>query len=363
MGIIPQGTGRRQALEHASLRDLGIRREKVSECIYLLPKEGKVYKANLHCHTIHSDGHLTPQEVREAYRERGYQIIAVTDHRHYQWHRDLCDKDFLALAAMEVDINEHFKRPGDFSHVKTYHMNLYDAAPEKFVEEKRGNLLPERRYNDTDYINEYIQKMKEYGFYACYNHPYWSLQNYDDYKNLRGFWGMEIYNHGCEHDGLYGFNPQSYDEMLRQGNRLFCVATDDNHNQFPFGDPLCDSFGGFVMVKAERLTYEAVTGALLRGDFYSSMGPEIYHMSVKDGVLEIETSPVEKIYVMMSGRNCHKKVAVPGQTLTGAAFPLDGTEEYIRVQIRDGQGRYACSNAYELRGTVPVLRAYDMAGS
>ena len=85
-------------------------------------------------------------------------------------------------------------------------------------------------------------------------------------------------------------------------------------------------------------------------------------MSVKDGVLEIETSPVEKIYVM-SGRNCHKKVAVPGQTLTGAAFPLDGTEEYIRVQIRDGQGRYACSNAYELRGTVPVLRAYDMAGS
>lgn len=43
----------------------------MSECIYLLPKEGKVYKANLHCHTIHSDGHLTPQEVREAYRERG----------------------------------------------------------------------------------------------------------------------------------------------------------------------------------------------------------------------------------------------------------------------------------------------------
>ncbi len=333
----------------------------MAERIYLLPEEGTVYKANLHCHTTYSDGRLTPEEIRTAYQEQGYQIVAFTDHRHYQWHRDLCSNDFLALAALEVDINEHFRVPGDFSRVKTYHINLYDTMPERFTEEKQKDLQPERRYHDTDYINEYIREMKKYGFFACYNHPYWSLQNYDDYKNLRGFWGMEIYNYGCEHDGLYGFNPQSYDEMLRQGNRLFCVATDDNHNRMPFGDPLCDSFGGFTMVKAERLTYEAVMAALLRGDFYSSMGPEIYGMSVKDGLLEIETSPVEKIYVMTSGRDCYKKVAAPGQTITGALFELKGTEEYIRIQIRDGQGRYACSNAFEMRGSVPVRRTYSMA--
>ena len=57
-----------------------------------------------------------------------------------------------------------------------------------------------------------------------------------------------------------------------KGNRLFCVAADDNHNACPFGDPLCDSFGGFVMVKAEELTYDAVIKALLHGDFYSSIG-------------------------------------------------------------------------------------------
>ncbi len=49
--------------------------------------------------------------------------------------------------------------------------------------------------------------------------------------------------------------------------------------------------------------------------------------------------------------------------MTRVSFVLDGTEEYIRVQVRDGQGRYACSNAYEMRGTVPVLRTYDMLGS
>lgn len=45
---------------------------------------------------------------------------------------------------------------------------------------------------------------------------------------------MEIYNHGCEHDGLYGYAPLAYDEMLR----ISCIATDDNHNAYPPENPL-----------------------------------------------------------------------------------------------------------------------------
>ncbi len=332
----------------------------MSEKINLLPEAGHFYKANLHCHTVDSDGRLTHEEVKAEYQKRGYRIVAYTDHRKYGWHKELCDREFVALAAMEVDINEHFKVPGDFSRVKTYHINLYDAMPEKYQEEKQRSPLPERKYYDMDYINDYIRKMKAYGFFACYNHPYWSLQNYEDYKGLRGFWGMEIYNYGCDLDGMYGFHPQSYDEMLRLGNRLFCVAADDNHNAFPFEDPLSDSFGGFTMVKAPELTYGAVTEALLNGNFYSSMGPEIHGLSVEDGVLKVETSPVDKIFVMTQGRNCYREAAVPGQTISGGSFSLNGTEGYIRVQIRDREGRYACSNAYEMRGNTPVLRSYDM---
>ena len=179
----------------------------MSEKINLLPEAGHFYKANLHCHTVDSDGRLTHEEVKAEYQKRGYRIVAYTDHRKYGWHKELCDREFVALAAMEVDINEHFKVPGDFSRVKTYHINLYDAMPEKYQEEKQRSPLPERKYYDMDYINDYIRKMKAYGFFACYNHPYWSLQNYEDYKGLRGFWGMEIYNYGCDLDGMYGFHP------------------------------------------------------------------------------------------------------------------------------------------------------------
>ena len=49
-------------------------------------------------------------------------------------------------------------------------------------------------------------------------------------------------------------------------------------------------------------------------------------------------------------RRCLMQLAAPGQTLTGASFPLSGDEGYVRVDCRDGQGRHACSNAYWLDG-------------
>lgn len=307
------------------------------------------YKANLHCHSTLSDGNLTPEDLKTAYMAEGYSIVAYTDHRHYAWHKELTDENFLALAAYEVDMNEWPDRPGGFDRVKTYHLNLYDKQP---AMEKEA-VLPERRYGDIHYLNQYIENMRQKGFLVCYNHPYWSLQTLDDYRDIRGCFAMEIYNHGCEIDGLYGYNPQVYDEMLRTGNRLYCVSTDDNHNTYPFGHPMCDSFGGFVMIQAPKLEYNAVMQALEQGDFYSSMGPEFYEISLEGRTLRIDCSPVQKIYVQTQGRFCHKAVAPVGETLTHAEFELNGNEGYIRVDLRDAQGLHANSNAYFLDEVLP----------
>ena len=48
---------------------------------YLLPQGGNYYKANLHCHSTVSDGHLSPLELKNLYKSMGYSIIAYTDHR------------------------------------------------------------------------------------------------------------------------------------------------------------------------------------------------------------------------------------------------------------------------------------------
>ncbi len=314
--------------------------------IYLLPQEGSFYKANLHSHTTVSDGKMTPEESKQRHLEAGYSVVAYTDHEIYINHEELNDEKFVALAAYEIDINQWTDRVQRFAQKKTYHINFYDKAPWENAEEKKETLLPEQRYDDINYINSFIARMNARGFLSCYNHPYWSLQNYDDFKALRGLWAMEIYNHGCEVDGLYGYNPQSYDELLRTGARLYCVSTDDNHNWAPFGTLYCDSFGGFTMIKAPKLDYTSIIQAMEQGNFYSSMGPEIEQLYLEDGVLTVTCSPVEKIYVITQGRKCYYKMANPGETITQAQFKLDGTEGYIRVDCRDAKGLHANSNAY-----------------
>ena len=41
-----------------------------------------VLKGALHTHTTCSDGQLTPAELVAAYRELGFQFVAITDHDH-----------------------------------------------------------------------------------------------------------------------------------------------------------------------------------------------------------------------------------------------------------------------------------------
>ncbi len=311
----------------------------------LLPDSG-YFKANLHCHTTISDGELTPEGVKEAYKAQGYSIVAFTDHDQYRWHRELDDESFLALAAYETELTDFETGPGCWPDQKTYHLNLFDTDPTQNQGEKAKSTRPPRLYGDMASLNEYIAKMRELGFLVCYNHPYWSLQNYNDYAGLRGLFAMEIYNHGCEHDGLYGFHPQAYDEMLRSGQRIFALATDDNHDRVPFGDPLNDSFGGFVQIAAGKLAYQNVIDALIAGQFYWSMGPQLKGVRIEGGELVVQTSPVEKIFVIQKGRDCYKQLSNPGDALTEARFSLTGQEGWFRVEVRDSHGLYAGTNAF-----------------
>lgn len=312
---------------------------------YLLPNTGEFYKANLHSHTILSDGHWTKEQTKAEYKSRGYSVVAFTDHRYYAYHKDLQDDTFIPIAAFEADLNNNYDEKIGFQRVQTYHINFYDTCPEKH--EGFVALQPPQVY-DVNLLNKFIAQMAEDGFIACYNHPRWSLQTFDDYKNIRNVFAMEIYNHGCEHDGLYGYEPQAYDEILRQGVRLFCLATDDNHNSYPVDDPLCDSFGGATMLKMPTLTYDNVITALKNGDFYATTGPEINSLYIEGNKIYVECSPVKKIYVATEGRRCKHLSAKNGECITSAVFDLIGDEGYIRIDCEDANRAHAYSRAYFL---------------
>ncbi len=337
---------------------------------YLLPKEGQFYKANLHAHTTVSDGSWTPEEMKQNYKEQGYSVIAFTDHNVMIDHSELADDDFLPLRGYELDVGEMAdipkeKRPRP---AKTCHMCLIALEPDNMTQvcwhrEKYylgwGNMYQYAdrvKYDDSlpDYervysgekISEMMRIGRENGFFVTYNHPAWSLETANEYMNYTGMHAMEICNFGCWEIGYEDYVPGIYDEMLRGGKRIFCVATDDNHNHGQ--NPTHDSFGGFTMIKAERLDYRTITKALERGDCYASMGPEIYDLYVEDGAVHITCSPAARISVNTGKRHANAVWAKEGEALTSASFSLKSDMIYFRLDVMDERGRHANTRAYFL---------------
>ena len=94
---------------------------------YLLPENGRFYKANLHSHSTVSDGTLTPAEMKRVYMAHGYSIIAYTDHEILRDHSALSDCDFLAITGYELSVNERGDKP--WPQKQTCHLNLYARDP------------------------------------------------------------------------------------------------------------------------------------------------------------------------------------------------------------------------------------------
>ena len=311
---------------------------------FLFKADKDIYKANLHCHTTVSDGTYTPEQIKELYQAEGYSIVAYTDHMVIKHQGHLTDDNFLALNAFELNV-DFFKEAGRYHTARTYHFIIFAPRADNVTTPE----IPPLDYHDVAGINAYIAYLNREGYLVCYCHPYWSLQTYPDYIGLKGLFATEIYNHGCDREGFNGSYGEVYDDMLRAGTKLFCIATDDNHNlehQKLTPDNLrSDSFGGFTMINSKSLDYVDVIDALRRGDFYASKGPSIYEITLEDNLLKVACSESDAMIVYTDSRTVHSKV---GKGMTQGIFELRGYEKYIRVECRDKEHKSAYSNAYFL---------------
>lgn len=331
---------------------------------YLISENGKFYKTNLHCHSTISDGKLTPEQVKEEYLRLGYSAVAFTDHDVLIRHNDLTDENFVALNGYEIEIDLPAKIPAPypFHREKCCHMCLVALSPsttrqvcfhrEKYLHRSAPDIinyldydknLPnyERVYNH-DCINEIMKTGRENGFFVTYNHPTWSGENYLDYMGYKNMHAMEIYNNECVKIGVEEYNSRVYDDMLRGGKRLYCIATDDMHRQSSIG-------GGYIMIKADKLDYESLTSSMLKGDFYASTGAEIKELYVEDDYLYITTAPAKMIALSMEIMRVERITAEENGFITSAKFKLLENYGYVRLTVTDLDGKKAYTNAYDVK--------------
>ena len=335
---------------------------------YLLPYGMKQFKANLHCHSTLSDGKMTPEELAKAYKEKGYSVLAITDHEFMLDHSDLNTDDFITLTSYELQIvDDTGDRPRP-PYMKCCHMCFYSKDPHDprqvfFNPDARDlrrlckvpEVIPDLKYigrndnikrYDVALINEIVKTANENGMLVSYNHPAWSLEKDEDYCNMNGFYAMEIYNNDCQMLGIESYSPDVYDRMLRSGQRLACAATDDCHAAHPLGDPLCDLFGGFSYILAESLTYDNIIGAMEKGEMYASRGPRIFELYSDAGEIYVNCSNAKEIALTTGGRRAELRKAAEGEWLSEARFSYKPEDSYIRVTVKDEKGLTANTRGY-----------------
>lgn len=335
---------------------------------YLLPKRPRYFKAALHCHTTISDGTPTPEEMKELYKACGYQILAITDHNVIADHSAMNEEDFLMLTGVEYNITETINWAENRLWARTYHLNFLAKRPDNlwqpYLPEKnfqaaqpyldKADYQPFSRVYSVENMNALIAEANKRGFLVTYNHPHWSMHSYPDYADLKGLWGLEIYNTDClpvtpaDRD-----NSQVYRDLVSLGNNVVPVAADDAHVEAIVG-------GGWVMIGAEKLEYSAVIEAMEKGDLYASTGPEIKELSIEDSKLHIVCSDAKRI-VVESGTRCARtaKAESPDGLLQEATLDLswwlenckkmDDPRNWIRIVVTDADGNYATTRAYRAK--------------
>ena len=281
--------------------------------------DGKWYKTALHVHTTSSDGDVDVATRLKQYRDIGFDIVAITDHRTTNDLSGFSDKKFLALSSIEF-------HPETYSGAPTHHF-LGFGLPHPY---QYDNSLP---------AQEMIDDIKSKGAKVFYAHPYWTGHTYVEMTEVSGYLGVEVHNQVCE-GANSGAGHVHWDQLLNKGYVLSGLATDDVHESSEVGK-------AWTMIKAAKLDEKSILEALENGCFYASKGPEIINYELGgDMKIKIECSPVKRIAFRTSGAgNGRVFNAENGVDLQIAEWDLSKKKPvWVRCEVTDKNGNTAWTN-------------------
>src|SRR6266542_63240 len=155
--------------------DAGARRTDGNPWALNLPSGGW-YRGNLHCHTINSDGRLTPQETVDWFAAQGYQFLALTDHNTITNPVGLDAHGMCLLTSAEITA-----AGGELG--ASYHLISLGLQPEATVPPPAWSAA------------ESVAWVREQGGVVFVAHPHWSGLTVADITRLPVA-GIEVFNGG-----------------------------------------------------------------------------------------------------------------------------------------------------------------------
>ncbi|MBQ7206637.1 MAG: CehA/McbA family metallohydrolase [Lentisphaeria bacterium] len=287
-------------------------------------QELNVYKSCLHTHSKVSDGLFTPEEVIRLYAEKGYDVLAFTDHRRYNPVETYDSRGLRLLSGVELHPEGPFGR--------AWHLLSLGVREGDVPGDTTGMTA-----------QEVVDAVRRAGGIVFAAHPYWCGFQHEHVSSLRGISGIEVWNTSCRYIGK-AYNMQIWDDLLMRGNRLGALAVDDTHRDL-------DCFFGWTMICSPDDGERSLLSALEGGRYYATQGPEFYRLKWENGVLEAEFSPCAEVIVMSSASTGYmvRRPEEEGELAASLRIEIPRALsepeklKYLRIQLRDGEGRYAWS--------------------
>lgn len=259
----------------------------------------KKYKGALHVHTTNSDGVLSPAEMVELHKQKGYHFLVFTDHNYITDGSPHTTSTFLAFGGVEDNgrFDDHLLGIGDLTN--------YPSNPE--IQEDHGY----EAWNRGDAI-------VLFNGIPVIAHPHYMSVNLYEALHIRSQPKMvELMD--------IPISQSYWDHMLNAGQLVYGICTDDSHRAEHVGY-------GFVVVCADYLSKREIMDRLLTGSFYSVGG--------SGDVLDLNVDVQNRdVYVNVPGAS-----RIWGITSNGLVSIVRGDSIRYRVRAGDGYVRFVAQH-------------------
>lgn len=322
----------------------------MSIAISAFSTKGNWYKGNLHTHTLLSDGKSSAEQITALYQNAGYHFLAITDHNAFRSYPHLSGSGLLLLSGTELTpgfdksdaelmaaMEAHQKGTFVFSKAAPtlrQKLSILSGPHVVAISRKQTDAAWDAEHHRLAGLQPMIDYAAEKGCLSIIAHPVWSRLNMEELSSLHGFASIEVYNHASH---PWAEASVHWDTVLNHGMRAFASACDDTHDAE-------EALGGYIMLKAPALTYDAVMEAFENGEYYSSSGPAILDFHHDNGYMAVSCSPAREIRFLTDNIFGRTYRAKNEEDLTHCAHKLFGNERYVRVEVVDAQGRKAWTN-------------------
>lgn len=255
-----------------------------------------IYKGQLHTQSTNSDGAQTPAQLVTDYKNAGYDFVEISDHNKITANPNVAGITFV--PGSEVSTSSGLSTSAG-------HINN-DFA----------------KYNVSagcTFAQSCLDMIVANGSMPVLNHPTFpgSLWNNISLSLLNNYYAIEVYN-----GYLDAYYETQWDYALKNGKKVYAVATDDVHDTTVFIDR------GFVQVFSDASDNTTLSREMLRGNYYSSTGARLNISVDLNNTITVTTNASSTIDFIAAQGVVKEEIGV-----LSSSYTIQGNETYVRVNV------------------------------